>query len=233
MQDKSLIKQAVVVHSGGMDSSLCLAYAIKKHSADNVLSLSFNYAQRHTSELKQAQKICYDWQVDHMELDIRCLEKITHNALINHELEIQHQTNQSPSTLVVGRNGLMTRLAAIHADDLKANSIYLGVIEVESANSGYRDCTRHYMDLMQEILRIDLANSNFKIVTPVVHMTKQETMEFGLELGVLEYLLTETISCYEGIPRRGCDNCPACKLRNTGIKEFLSVHPNFQMPYKL
>lgn len=215
-------KKAVVVHSGGMDSSICLALAIQDFGADNVLSLSFRYGQRHSNELQQAAKICRDWGVDHYVLQLDCMQEITENALMNADIPIEHHEGKAPNTLVVGRNGLMARLAAIHAHHLGAGCIYMGVIEVEEANSGYRDCSRHYMDLMQEILRLDLDDEHFEIRTPVVKMTKCQTMELADRLGVLDYLLKETITCYEGIGGKGCEQCPACKLRNEGIRQFLN-----------
>lgn len=223
--------KAVVVHSGGMDSSLCLAFAVRKYGADNVLSLSFDYHQRHQAELIAADKICREWGVAHVVLSIDCLTQITQNALTDSSLTIGIQDGV-PTTLVVGRNGLMARLAAIHADSLGANTIYMGVIEVESANSGYRDCTRAYMDKMQDILRIDLDNPHFVIETPLVHMTKAETMQFGYELGVLEFLLENSITCYQGVPKAGCRKCPACELRNEGIQLFLDAHPSVKLSFQ-
>ncbi|OGT49389.1 MAG: 7-cyano-7-deazaguanine synthase QueC [Gammaproteobacteria bacterium RIFCSPHIGHO2_12_FULL_41_15] len=224
-------KKAVVIHSGGMDSSLCLAVAIKEFGNNNVLSLSFKYGQRHSLELERASAICKEWQVEHVELPIDCLQKITCNALMDKNAEIAYNSNGEPNTLVTGRNGLMARLGSIHADHLGAHCIYMGVIEVESANSGYRDCTRHYMDLMQEIMRIDLGNPQFEIRTPLIKMTKKQTMELGHSLGVLDYLLIQTVTCYRGIPELGCENCFACQLRNEGLAEFLNEHPTIVPPY--
>lgn len=224
-------KKAVVVHSGGMDSSLCLAIAIERWGRDQVVSLSFNYDQRHQIELVQARKICADWNVDHVEYDLPCLPAMTDNALTRHDQVIIHEKGQAPNTLVVGRNGLMAQLAGIYAYSIGAQCIYLGVIEVEAANSGYRDCKREYIDLIETILRIDLDAPQFSIETPVIRMTKAETMICADQLGVLPYLLENTITCYEGIPYYGCKTCPACRLRNEGITEFLKTHSDFEMPY--
>ena len=225
-------KKAVVVHSGGMDSSLCLALAVKEFGAENVLSLSFTYNQRHSIELKRATEISEHFNVDHVELDLSCLSKITESALIGHDQKIEHKKGEAPNTLVVGRNGLMARLAGIHANSLGANCIYLGVMELESANSGYRDCSREYMDVIEKALRMDFANEKFEIRTPLIQMNKKETMELGFSLGVLEYLVETTITCYEGIPKEGCLKCPACKLRNEGLKIFSLEHPEFSFSYK-
>ena len=228
-----LEKKAIVVQSGGMDSSLCLAAAIEEFGKDHILSLAFSYQQRHTIELERAEKICKDWGIDRVVLNIDCLAEITHNALTDKALAIEHIEGEAPNTMVIGRNGLMARIAAIHAESLGADCIYMGVIEVESANSGYRDCTRHYMDLIEEVLRIDFDNPNFEIRTPLVFMSKKETMELGLQLDVLYYLLETTVTCYEGIPQIGCQTCPACLLRNEGIREFRAAHPDIKLPYEV
>ena len=225
-------KKAVVVHSGGMDSSLCLALAIKEYGADHVLSVSFTYNQRHAIELDRARKISEHFKVDHAEINLDCLSQITESALIGKDKKIEHKPGEAPNTLVVGRNGLMARVAGIHAHSLGAQSIYMGVMELEGANSGYRDCSRSYMDLIQTALRLDFANDSFKIRTPLVMMTKKDTMELGHELGVLEYLLETTVTCYEGIEKAGCMKCPACKLRNSGLKIFSLEHPEFNYSYK-
>ena len=139
-------KDVVVVHSGGMDSSICLQLAIQEFGRDQVLSLTFDYGQRHKQEITQAKKICSDWGVDQVVLKISCLAQITDDALVNAAIPIEHKEGEPPNTLVVGRNGLMGRIAAIQAHSLGAHCIYMGVIEVESASSGYRDCSRDYMD---------------------------------------------------------------------------------------
>lgn len=227
----ALKKKAIVVHSGGMDSSLCLAAAVNEFGADQVLSLSFDYGQRHQNEVARAQKIASHFKVDHTVLALDCLNEITENSLTR-DIPIQHQTGEAPNTLVIGRNGLMARLAGIHAHQLGANCIYLGVMELEGANSGYRDCSRAYMDLIQSALRLDFASDTFEIRTPLVQMTKLQTMEWGHQLGVLTYLLENTVTCYQGIEHQGCGVCPACKLRNDGVKAFVALHPEIDFSWK-
>jgi 7-cyano-7-deazaguanine synthase len=225
-------KKAIVIHSGGMDSSICLALAIEMFGAESVLSVSFSYNQRHSIELQQAAKICKAWGVDHIVLSVDCLQKITHNALMDPSLPIIHEAGKPPNTLVAGRNGLMARLGAIHAHDLGAHCIYMGVIEIDGQNSGYRDCSRIYMDLMQTILRMDLDDPNFEIRTPLVNMTKKETMECAARLGVLDVLLQETVTCYNGVMHQGCQTCPSCLLRNQGIAQYLQHHPEYKLPWR-
>jgi 7-cyano-7-deazaguanine synthase len=225
-------KKTLVVHSGGMDSSLCLALAIKEFGAENVLSVSFTYNQRHSLELVRASEISKYFNVDHIQLDLSCLSQITDSALIGKGQTIEHKVGQAPNTLVTGRNGLMARLAAIHAHSLGSQSIYMGVMELEEANSGYRDCSRTYMDIIQSALRMDFADESFEIRTPLVFLNKKETMELGYKLGVLEYLLETTVTCYEGIEKEGCLKCPACRLRNNGLKIFSLEHPELKYSYK-
>lgn len=213
-------KKAVVIHSGGMDSSICLALAIKEFGRQEVLSLSFSYGQRHSNEITQAKKICKEWGVDHIVIDLLCLQEITDNALMNHTIEIVHEEGRSPNTLVVGRNGLMAHVGAIHANHLGAACIYMGVMSAEGANSGYRDCCREYIDLKQAALRLDFADPTFEIRTPLVDLNKFQSLKVAEELGVLEFLLKETISCYLGLCGQGCKECPACKLRNEGVEAY-------------
>ena len=225
-------KKAVVVHSGGMDSSICLALAIDQFGAENVLSLSFTYGQRHSNELEFAKRICKEWNVDHTIVDLNCLNTITENALTNKDIPIEHKEGDPPNTLVMGRNGLMARVAGIHAEHLGANCIFMGVIEVDESNSGYRDCSRKYMDIIQAGLRFDFANNQFEIKTPLVFMNKKQTLELAYQMGHLHFLLENTLSCYEGIPNEGCGKCPSCELRNKGLKDFIKDHPDVEFSYK-
>lgn len=215
-------KKAVVIHSGGMDSSLCLALAIRDFGASEVLSLSFDYTQRHKNEINAAKYICKSWGVDHTTINLECLAAITSDGITNSSKPVEWDSAQSPSptTLVLGRNGLMARLGAIHAHDLGAGCIYMGVIEEEVREIGYRDCSREYMDLKQQILRIDLDNPNFEIRTPLVHMSKLQTLQLADTLGVLDFLWENTVTCYNGIMNQGCGKCPACFLRNRGRSQF-------------
>lgn len=210
-------KKAVVIHSGGLDSSLCLYLAIQEFGNKEVLSLSFQYGQRHAPEIEQAAKIARDWNVDHAVVHIDCLKEITKSALIGDAISIEHHANTSANTLVTGRNGLMATLGSIHANHLGASCIYMGIIDEDGRINGYRDCSREYMDLKQKLMRMDLNDPFFEIRTPLVDMTKVETLQLSKKLGILDYLLENTISCYNGIPRQGCGQCPSCLIRNKAI----------------
>ncbi|MFA6915904.1 MAG: 7-cyano-7-deazaguanine synthase QueC [Parachlamydiales bacterium] len=211
-------KKTVVVHSGGMDSSLCLALAIKEFGADHVLSLSFDYSQRHNNEINAAKHICSAWGVDHAAVNLECLSALTADALTNSAQPISWGKEHAPSTLVVGRNGLMARLGAIHAHSLGADCIYMGVIEEEAREIGYRDCSKAYIELKQQILRLDLGNPLFEIRTPLIDMSKAETLQLAHSLGILDFLWENTVTCYNGVMKQGCGKCPACFLRNRGLE---------------
>ncbi len=216
--------RAVVLHSGGMDSSTCLKLAVNEHGAEHVTALSFDYGQRHVTELQAAADICAAWGVQRHTLDLTLLKQITHSALTDPSIAIQQHTNAAPNTLVVGRNGLMIHLGGIFANHIGADEMWLGVIGEATANSGYRDCSKRYMDLQQEIIRLDLDNPSFTIRTPLVHMTKADTTRLADRLGILEFLIHHTVTCYEGIRGTGCGRCPACQLRQEGLQHYRDEH---------
>ena len=223
--------KTIVVHSGGVDSSLCLALAVRDFGPDQVLALGFHYGQRHDVELDAARRIAGHFGVRRYEVELGFYPSLTRNALMDAGIPIRNVPGETPNTLVMGRNGLMIRLGAILAATLGAGSVYAGVIGVEAANSGYRDCTREYVDLVEAALRLDLGDPSFEVRTPLVAMTKKETMDLGYELGCLEFLLTETVTCYKGVPKAGCGECGACRLRNEGIRLFLEERPEVSVPW--
>lgn len=225
------MKKAIVVHSGGMDSSICLALAIRQFTAETVLSLSFSYHQRHSTELESARLISQEWGVEHALIDLSVLSHLTRDAMTDKSVSIRWGEGHVSTTLTVGRNGLMARLAAIHAHQLGAGCIYMGVMEEEAIEVGYRDCSKEYIALKQQILRIDLGNPDFEIRTPLISLRKEQTMELAHNLRILPYLLEKTVSCYEGKPRIGCQQCPACFLRNRGLAQFKEANPEVVLPY--
>ena len=234
-QDGTHFMKAVVIHSGGLDSSVCLKLAINEFGKENIASISFDYNQRHRIELESAAKINLDWGVPHTVINIDYLSTMTTNALVTKGIEIQEtkdvKINEAPNVLVVGRNGLMVRIASIYAHNLGANYVYTGILGLDNT-SNFRDCSREYMDKMQDILQIDTENPNFEIRTPLVEMDKFESMELAHKLGVLEYLLENTISCYRGVPKAGCGTCPSCEFRNEALRKLVKLHPEINFSYK-
>jgi 7-cyano-7-deazaguanine synthase len=134
------------------------------------------------------------------------------------ELEIKREKNaKCPTTVVEGRNAFFLLAAAVWAKSLGATVIYTGVSEADF--SGYPDCRNDFIKAQQKSMRLAL-DWPVKIVTPFMRKTKAEEWEMADRLGILDLVKNETVTCYNGIPGEGCKKCPACKLRNRGLKEF-------------
>jgi 7-cyano-7-deazaguanine synthase len=145
---------------------------------------------------------------------------------------LPHQPAQVPSRFVPGRNGLLLQLASMIAWQVSAETLYLGVLGLESERSGYPDCTREYIDLQEKSFQLDYFNPQFRVIAPLIHLTKQQSYVFAQQWNCLEYLLEETITCYEGIAKNGCKRCPACQLRNHSLREYLKDKPEVQFSYR-
>ncbi|MBO7309332.1 MAG: 7-cyano-7-deazaguanine synthase, partial [Kiritimatiellae bacterium] len=122
-----------------------------------------------------------------------------------------------PTTVVEGRNAFFLLAAAVWAKSLGAAVIYTGVSEADF--SGYPDCRNDFIKAQQKSMRLAL-DWPVKIVTPFMRKTKAEEWEMADRLGILDLVKNETVTCYNGIPGEGCKKCPACRLRNRGLKEF-------------
>lgn len=220
--------KVLVLHSGGMDSSLCLLLACKKFGAQSVVSFGYNYAQRHSSELEAARKIAAHFGAQRVEMDLPRILGWESSSLVSTSIPVTKEDlprGTVPNSFVPGRNGLFLLMAAPYAKSIGAEAIYIGIMEGDESQSGYPDCSRHYMDLVQRVVQVDLQDPNFRIETPLVHMTKYDTLELAASMGEIEFLLSTTVSCYEGISQLGCGVCPSCCLRNSGVKEFLRKRP--------
>jgi 7-cyano-7-deazaguanine synthase len=141
---------------------------------------------------------------------------------VNQNIEISASSQKMPNSFVPGRNGLFTMMAAPFACYVNAKFLYLGVMEIEGVNSGYPDCSRAYVDRVEEVIRLDYPEHRLSIRTPLIRHTKAESLSVAKSLGVLDFLLEATVSCYRGVLHPGCKECPACVLRNQGIEQFLN-----------
>ena len=122
-----------------------------------------------------------------------------------------------PTTVVEGRNAFFLLAAAVWAKTLGATVLYTGVSEADF--SGYPDCREAFIRAQQRMLRLAL-EWPVKIVTPFMHMSKAAEWALAERLGILGVIEDETLTCYNGIPGKGCGKCPACRLRNRGYAEF-------------
>ena len=213
--------KAVVVLSGGQDSATCLALAVKKHGADRVAAITFEYGQRHSLETKYAKRLAKRFGIVlHKVIKMDFYRHLTSNALMSKDAPIERKKGAScPTTVVEGRNAFFLLAAAVWAKEIGATEIYTGVSEADY--SGYPDCRAAFVRSQQKTIRLAL-EWPVKIVTPFMRMSKADEWALAERLGILGVIENETLTCYNGIPGAGCGKCPACKLRNRGYSEFKS-----------
>ena len=214
--------KAIVVFSGGQDSTTCLFWAMKHY--DEVEAITFYYQQRHDNEVEVAKQITKELGVDHKVIDVSLINDLTVNALTRNTMDIETDKETGlPNTFVPGRNILFLTVASIVAYQRKADAIVTGVCETDF--SGYPDCRNDFVTTLNDALTIGL-DKQIKIETPLMWLNKAETWEMAHELGRMEYVMNNTITCYNGVIGQGCGKCPACKLRRRGLEEFIQKHPN-------
>lgn len=210
-------RSAIVVFSGGQDSTTCLFWALKNF--DKVEAITFNYNQRHKAEIECAVKIAKDLNVPHMVLDMNLLNQLAPNALTRKDMAIVADGNgQLPNTFVDGRNLLFLSFAAVLAKQKGITHIVTGVCETDF--SGYPDCRDIFIKSLNVTLNLSMGYP-FVIDTPLMWIDKARTWELADELGQLDYIQQNTLTCYNGIMGSGCGECPACKLRSSGLEKYL------------
>lgn len=211
-------EKALVVFSGGQDSTTCLFWA-KKHFSE-VYAIAFDYGQRHRVELDAARKIAAIAGIHLQVFTMDLLSQLTVNALTTAGMDVEKEKPEErpPNTLVEGRNMLFLTYAAIFA---KANNIQHLVTGVGEADfSGYPDCRNDFIVSLNETLNLSM-DYQYKIHTPLMWKNKTQIWQLADELGVFELVREETMTCYNGIKGLGCGECPACKLRNRGLVNYL------------
>lgn len=205
--------KALVLHSGGQDSTTCLAWA--QENFDQIELISFDYGQRHKRELEAAKAIADKLGLKHSILNLPILSELTSNALTKGNIEVKAGENgQLPSTFVDGRNTMFLTTAAIFAKQKGIQNLVTGVCQTDY--SGYPDCREDFIKSIEETLRLAMEYP-FKIHTPLMHLNKAETVQMMVKLGKIE-LLSISHTCYEG-SSPACAKCPACKLRLKGFEE--------------
>jgi 7-cyano-7-deazaguanine synthase len=226
---------ALVLFSGGQDSSVCLAWALERYT--QVETVGFDYGQRHRVELEarrqvrdEVKRVFPQWAVrlgpDHT-LDIRAFGAIGDTAMTE-ERAIEITDKGLPSTFVPGRNLVFLLYAAALAERRDLRALVGGMCETDF--SGYPDCRRRTMDAMEETLRLGM-DREFPIKTPLMHRSKAETWGMAKALGgdaLVDLILEHSHTCYLG--RRdqrhdwgyGCGACPACELRANGWRDWIA-----------
>nr|WP_314310169.1 7-cyano-7-deazaguanine synthase QueC [Kingella denitrificans] len=213
-----IMTQALVVFSGGQDSTTCLFQAMQQYGAENVQAITFAYGQRHGIELERAASIAQELGIRQTVLDLSLITAITHNALTDAQAAIETDAQGMPNTFVDGRNALFLLYAAIYAKSQNIRDIFIGVCETDF--SGYPDCRQIFVQSMNVTLNLAMAY-DFRLHTPLMYLTKKETWALADELGVLDYIRTRTHTCYLGVDG-GCHECPSCVLRERGLAEYLA-----------
>lgn len=227
-------KKAVVLSSGGLDSTTVLAIA--RDNGYEVHSLSFRYGQRHAVELKAAQRVAEALRVkEHRVIDI-ALGKIGGSALTD-DIDVPKARSETemekeiPITYVPARNTIFLSYALAWAEVLGASDIFIGVNAIDY--SGYPDCRPEYIAAFEKMANLATkvgveGTGKFRIRTPIINMTKAEIIKKGVELGV-DYGITH--SCYNpSINGEACRQCDSCILRKKGFKEAGVEDPTRYIP---
>jgi len=215
--------KALVLFSGGVDSTTCLGIAVNKYGADEVLALSLYYGQKHSRELEAARKIAARYGVKHKELDLALIFADSDCSLLqNSDEDIPREsyaeqlkkTDGKPvSTYVPFRNGLFLASAASIALSNGCTEIYYGAHSDDAAGNAYPDCSSDFNDAINRAIYLGSGNE-LSVIAPFIGMNKAQVVAEGLKLNVPYEL---TWSCYEG-GDRPCGVCGTCRDRAAAFK---------------
>lgn len=208
-------EKALVLLSGGQDSTTCLYWAMQRWGREHVATITFDYGQRHRVELGSAQQVAAHAGVPNMCLPIDTFTSLGGDALTDASMDVDSAAADGlPNTFVPGRNLVFLTFAAAYAWQRGISHLVTGVAQTDY--SGYPDCREETLESLQETLRLGM-ESKVQLHTPLMHLSKKQTVELAQELGALDALaLTHT--CYNG-KRPPCGACPACELRARGFAE--------------
>lgn len=213
-------EKALVIFSGGQDSTTCLFWAKQKFS--KIIALSFDYNQKHRLELECAIEICAKNEIEHHQLDLNLLNQLAANSLTREDIKVEKVAwpDRIPNTFVDGRNMIFLSFAAVFAKQRDINHLIMGVSQ--SDYSGYPDCRDVFIKSMNVTLNLAM-DYHFIIHTPLMWIDKAETWKLADDLGVIKIIKEETLTCYNGIKGNGCGECPACKLRINGYEKYMGI----------
>jgi len=210
-------KKAIILLSGGLDSSTVLAIA--KSEGYECYALTINYHQRHNSELVAARNIANFFKVKDFKIVDLDLSWLKNSALTNKDISIpENPSTGIPVTYVPARNTIMMTLALAWAETIKSQNIFIGVNAVDY--SGYPDCRPEYIESFQNMANLAtkaaVEGDTIKIHTPLIQMSKAEIINEGIKNKV-DYKMT--ISCYQATGNGlACGKCDSCRLRKEGFK---------------
>ena len=213
-------EEALVVFSGGQDSTTCLFWAIKHFK--KVYALSFLYGQKHQKEVEYARAIAQEAGVEFEAKDVSFIAELGRNSLtdISIQMDEEQPVGSFPNTFVPGRNLFFLSVAAVYAREKGINHLVTGVSQTDF--SGYPDCRDGFIKSLNVTLNLAM-DEQFVIHTPLMWIDKAQTWALADELGVLQLVRTKTLTCYNGEMGDGCGHCPACKLRREGLETYLAT----------
>lgn len=215
--------KCLVVFSGGQDSTTCLFWA-KKHFKE-VMALTFAYGQKHVKEVEVARLLAQKAGVEWEMMDVSFISRLGRNSLTDFTMEMDQEkpADSFPNTFVPGRNLFFLSVAAVYARERGINHMVTGVSQTDF--SGYPDCRDAFIKSLNVTLNLAM-DEQFVIHTPLMWIDKAETWAMADQLGVLDIVRNETLTCYNGIVGNGCGHCPACKLRREGLETYLNYKKN-------
>ena len=211
---------ALVVFSGGQDSTTCLYWA--KTRFERVVALSFTYGQKHVLEVEMARQLAAEAGVEWSVMDVPFVGGLSSGcSLTDGSLTIEEEkpVDACPTTFVPGRNMFFLSIAAIFARERGIYDLVTGVSQTDF--SGYPDCRDAFVKSLNVTLNL-ATDEEFRIHTPLMWLDKAETWALADRLGVMDIVRYKTLTCYNGIVGDGCGHCPACQLRRRGLEKYLS-----------
>ncbi|MCW8335622.1 7-cyano-7-deazaguanine synthase QueC [Vibrio paucivorans] len=223
------MKKAVVVFSGGQDSTTCLVKALKEF--DEVHAITFDYGQRHRLEIEVAESLAKELgAAAHKVMDVTLLNELAISSLTRDDIPVSHelQDNGLPNSFVPGRNILFLTLAGIYAYQIGANTVITGVCETDF--SGYPDCRDEFVKAMNNAL-VQGMDRDLTIATPLMWLNKAETWAMADHYGALDLVREKTLTCYNGLIGDGCGDCPSCDLRRAGLEDYLNNREAVMVDY--
>lgn len=225
------MKRAVVVFSGGQDSTTCLVQALQQY--DEVHCVTFDYGQRHRAEIDVARELALKLGARaHKVLDVTLLNELAVSSLTRDSIPVpdyEPEADGIPNTFVPGRNILFLTLAAIYAYQVKAEAVITGVCETDF--SGYPDCRDEFVKALNHAVSLGMAK-DIRFETPLMWIDKAETWALADYYGKLDLVRNETLTCYNGIKGDGCGHCAACNLRANGLNHYLADKPTVMAAMK-
>jgi len=220
------MSKAIVLLSGGMDSSTALSIAIKE--GFECYALTLDYGQRHQNEINSAKNIVKDFKITEHKLVSIDLTVFGGSALTDDNLKVSEKESSGiPITYVPARNTIFFSLALAWAEVVEADAIFSGVNAIDY--SGYPDCRPEYISAIQELFniatKITSEGKSIEVCAPLINMNKKEIIKIGIENGVD---FSKTVSCYQ-LDRNGksCGLCDSCRIRLRAFKE-LNLEDNIE-----